>query len=88
MVKSDKKTRNQTRGVKILTKVVILDSSGGYLVHMYQGAYSLPNVTSHSYLKQDKTLSKWRIDVTTCDRQTNRLTDLRTAGIARVAIRQ
>ena len=42
-------------------------------------------------VKQDEILSKWRIDVTMCyrptDGPTNRPTEWRTAGIARVAIR-
>ena len=40
-VKIDKKTRNQTKGVNILIKVVILESSAGYAVNMYQGVWYL-----------------------------------------------
>ena len=37
MADIDRKKRNQTRGVNILIKVIILDFSVGYAVNMYHG---------------------------------------------------
>ena len=55
-VKIDKKTRNQTRGVNILIKVVILESSAGYAVNMYHGMWCLRVAMmpkNQSHLKKD-----------------------------------